>query len=72
MSFANKLRLFFGIIFVLLGILTFSTANIITNLERTANVKDNLINFIENSKKNAKQLTDLWKPGERGEEKKKE
>lgn len=71
-SFANKLRLFFGIIFILLGILTFSTANIISNLERTINVKENLINFVENSKKNAKHLSDLWKPGERDDEKKKE
>lgn len=71
-SFANKLRLFFGVIFILLGILTFSTANIITNLEKSINIKDNLIDFVENSKKNAKQLSDFWKPGERNDEKKKE
>jgi len=71
-SFANKLRLFFGFIFILLGILTFSTASIITNLEHAVTVKENLSNFYENSKRNAKHLTDFWKPGERDEDKKKE
>lgn len=60
LTFANKLRLFLGAIFLLLALLTFSTANIISNFEKTVNVKENLIDFIENSKKNAKTLTDLW------------
>lgn len=69
LTFANKLRLFLGAIFLLLALLTFSTANIISNFEKTVNVKENLIDFIENSKKNAKTLTDLWKPGEKVEKK---
>lgn len=65
LSFSNKLRLFFGVIFLLLSLLIFSTASLITNYEKVVVFKDNVTSFKENLSSNIDKYHKLWRDGDK-------
>lgn len=64
-TFANKLRLFFGFIFLLLSLLIFSTASLITSYEKVVVFKDNVTSFKDNLSLNIEKYHKLWRDGDK-------
>lgn len=64
-NFANKLRLFFGVIFLLLSLLIFSTASLINSYEKVVVFKDNVTSFKENLSTNIDKYHKLWRDGDK-------
>ena len=65
LTFANKVRLFFGVIFLLLSLLIFSTASLITNFEKASVFRDNVNSFAENLSSNFDKYQKLWRDGDK-------
>lgn len=65
LTFTNKLRLFFGVIFLLLSLLIFSTATLITSYEKASNFKDNILSFKDNLSSNIDKYHKLWRDGDK-------